>query len=112
NNWLLMFADRSTYRRHLKAIAELNQEANVRYAEPNLVVQLNPHACVDGSPATPACATLSGNPTNDPWSVCQDNLDRQSVRQAWCLLEQPLGPAGKRGSPAVCIATADSGLNR
>jgi subtilisin family serine protease len=124
NTWVFEFDERNDYRKHLSSLEELRKrDPDVLYAEPNLMFELQKHACTELPPApgescpdigvTHSCSpVVAANATNDPWSKCQTNLVLQGVPDAWCFLEQTLGAANKRGSADVCIATVDFGINQ
>ena len=113
NTWLFKFKDRANYRQHLKAaeaLLEKKTELGVVYAEPNLIFSIQQHQCTN-SAASSSCAAAPSPATNDPWSVCQTNLQLQGVPDAWCYLESKLGAAQRFGSMEVCVATVDCGIN-
>lgn len=113
NTWVLEFDERNDYRKHLNSLEELRaHDPDVLYAEPKLIVELQKHSCPDPGLAHSCATVVTSNVTKDPWSNCQTNLVLQGVPDAWCFLEQTAGAANRRGSPDLCIATVDVGINK
>jgi subtilisin family serine protease len=110
--WLFEFVDKNDYRAHLNAVEALGKRDDIAYAEPNLIVELQEHSCADAGVAHSCANLVAASTTNDPWSNCQTSLALQGVPDAWCFLEQTVGPDSKRGSADVSIATVDFGINK
>lgn len=111
-SWLIEFNDPQNIGRHLEAIAGHLTAGNIASGEPNLLFQFELHSGPQGSMSVAAlirmflCQTM---PMNDPFENCQNNLDRQGVRDAWCFLED-VNPEIRYGSSAICVATIDTGI--
>lgn len=90
---LIAFDDLNNYRHHLAAIEDWLKRGLIAYGEPNLLFELDLHQSTD-----------------DPWKPCQDYLTRQSVDQAWDLLERNRGKNNRLGSSAITVATLDTGV--
>ena len=111
DSWLFTFGAAGNYRQHLRLIESLSDDSRVRFAEPSLILELQPHGGTEESTGQVCRVSSAGPATDDPWSACQRNLILQGVPEAWCFLEQQFGSDKKHGNADVCIATVDVGIN-